>query len=217
MNERAEPEMDSSKYHYDSAEAAHTHAYLFPAVLELLDRVPSSARVFELGCGNGSTAHALADLGYDVTAVDTSTEGIRIAREHFPNCRFAVASAYDDLAAQYGGFQAVISLEVIEHVFYPRRFAATVAALLNPDGQAIISTPYHGYLKNLALSVANRWDTHMDPLWDYGHIKLWSRETLTALFEEAGLTEIDFRRVGRVPVFAKSMISSFQKKTLITD
>lgn len=48
---------------------------------------------------------------------------------------------------------------------------------LNDKGDIIISTPYHGYLKNLTLSLLNKWDSHMSPLWHRGHIKLWSKKT----------------------------------------
>ena len=158
-------------------------------------------------------SHALAQRGFDVTGVDPSTDGIEQACANFPDCRFALGSAYDDLAALHGVFDAVVSLEVVEHVFHPRRYARTVASLLAPGGVAIISTPYHSYTKNLVLALLNRWDAHLDPLWDYGHIKLWSRPTLRMLFEEAGLSEIAFERVGRIPPLAKSMIAAFGRRT----
>jgi 2-polyprenyl-6-hydroxyphenyl methylase/3-demethylubiquinone-9 3-methyltransferase len=76
---------------------------------------------------------------------------------------------------------------------------------------AIISTPYHGYLKNVAVAVAGKWDTHHSPLWEGGHVKFWSRATLRTLFQEAGLREAAFYRVGRLAPFAKSMVCVFAK------
>lgn len=212
MTKQTSSETDISHYHYDSATIAHTGDYLLPALIKLLERFSPPARIFEIGCGNGAVANRLAQLGYDVTAVDPSTEGIKIAKDNYPECSFAVGSGYDDLAKQYGSFEIVISLEVVEHVFYPRQYAATVASLLTSKGVAIVSTPYHGYIKNLALALMNKWDAHMDPLWDYGHIKLWSRQKLVQLFQEAGLYETSFHRVGRIPQLAKSMILTFQKR-----
>lgn len=198
-------------YHYGSAAPAHTNEYLLPTVVKLLKHYPPPCRIFELGCGSGATASVLNRLGYDVTAVDPSVEGISIAKENYSGVTFAIGSAYDELGDEYGKFPVVISLEVIEHIFYPRKYAATVAGLLTPGGSAIISTPYHGYLKNLVLALLNRWEVHMDPLWDYGHIKLWSRSTLVRLFSEVGLRESEFHRVGRIPQLAKSMVLSFRK------
>lgn len=204
-------ETDISGYHYGSAALAHTHSYLLPTVIKLLKAYPPPCRIFELGCGSGATANVLRGLGYDVVAVDPSLEGIRLAKDNYPGVTFAVGSAYDDLSVKFGKFSVVVSLEVIEHVFYPRKYAATVADLLTPDGSAIISTPYHGYVKNLVMALLNKWENHMNPLWDYGHIKLWSRPTMGKLFAEVGLRESEFHRVGRIPQIAKSMILSFKK------
>ena len=74
-------------------------------------------------------------------------------------------------------------------------------------GGVIVSTPYHGYLKNLAMAVTGKMDAHFTALWDHGHIKFWSVRTLTILLEEAGFRDLRFLRVGRIPPLAKSMIA----------
>lgn len=78
-------------------------------------------------------------------------------------------------------------------------------------GAAILSTPYHGYWKNLAMALSGKMDAHFTALWDHGHIKFWSINTLTALLEEAGLRDLHFERVGRFPALAKSMIAVARK------
>ena len=103
-------------------------------------------------------------------------------------------------------FEAVVSTEVIEHLFRPRLLPTFARALLGPGGYLLVSTPYHGFLKNLALSCFNRWDAHHTPLWDGGHIKFWSRATLTRLLEENGFEVVSFYGVGRVPRLWKSML-----------
>jgi 2-polyprenyl-6-hydroxyphenyl methylase/3-demethylubiquinone-9 3-methyltransferase len=55
-------------------------------------------------------------------------------------------------------------------------------------------------------------DAHFTALWDYGHIKFWSRRTLAVLLEEAGLRVERFVRVGRIPLLAKSMIAVAQRQ-----
>lgn len=200
---------DISGYRYDQDGLNHSHEYLLPAVLRLLrglGRSTGGQRLFELGCGNGSVARELVRLGWDVTGVDPSAEGISHARKTV-GARLEVGSAYDDLAHKYGRFPVVLSLEVVEHVYAPRHYARTVFDLLSPGGTAIISTPFHGYWKNLALAVSGRMDQHFTALWDHGHIKFWSFDTLTALLLETGFETPHFERVGRVPALAKSMIA----------
>jgi 2-polyprenyl-6-hydroxyphenyl methylase/3-demethylubiquinone-9 3-methyltransferase len=105
----------------------------------------------------------------------------------------------------------VYSLEVIEHVFAPRLFAKSLFDLVEPGGMAIVSTPFHGYLKNLAIVAAGKFDTHFDPLWDGGHIKFWSEKKLRSLLEEAGFSSVSFLRVGRIRPLAKSTLAVARK------
>jgi 2-polyprenyl-3-methyl-5-hydroxy-6-metoxy-1,4-benzoquinol methylase len=202
---------DISGYTYTNAELGCAHTYLLPKVAEILAHqfeVRSVRhRLFDLGCGNGSVAAHFSRLGYEVTGVDPSTDGVAAAHAKYPHLEVNQGSAYDNLAATYGTYPAVISLEVVEHVYSPRSFARTAFNLLESGGIAVISTPYHGYLKNIAIAVMNSFDKHFNPLWDHGHIKFWSIRTLTTLLQEAGFGEIRFYRVGRVPMFAKSMIA----------
>ena len=74
-----------------------------------------------------------------------------------------------------------------------------------------MSTPYHGYWKNLALALTGKMDSHFTALWDHGHVKFWSIRTLGELLAEAGFVNVRFERIGRVPALAKSMIAIAQK------
>lgn len=209
-------ESNDRGYRFKSSKSPHSHAYLWPPVEAILSASASGEqRIFELGCGNGAFAERMAGLGWKVTGIDPSLDGIEIAKRRSlakdGNPTFAVGSAYDPLASQFGQFPFVISLEVVEHVYFPRKLAASVAELLLPGGTAIISTPYHGYLKNLALAITGKMDSHFTALWDHGHIKFWSPRTLETLFAEQGLSLQSVMRVGRVPSLAKSMICVFSK------
>ena len=207
MNKR-----NSTEYRYESSQAAWDNAYLWQAVEKiLLSEKTIEKRLFELGCGNGVSANAASKLGFDVVAVDTSESGVSAAVQSFPHIQFAVGSAYDDLAVQYGTFPLVMSLEVVEHCYEPRKYASTIYELLETDGLAIISTPYHGYVKNLAIALLGKCDDHWTALWDGGHIKFWSQTTLKQLLQEAGFSSVEFVRVGRIPCLAKSMIAIARK------
>lgn len=197
-----------AEYHYSSPEPTWAAGYLWKPVQRIIESANlHDRRIFEVGCGNGATAAMLATLGYALTAIDPSRSGIEIASRSFPQVTFGEGSAYEDLAARYGTFPCVISLEVVEHCFWSRRFAKTIFDLLEPGGIAIVSAPYHGYVKNLALALAGKFDAHWAPLWDEGHVKFWSRRTLGRLLADAGFSTIRFQRVGRLSCVAKSMIA----------
>lgn len=214
VSKQAETNMDISGYKFSDAALGCAHSYLLPAVFQTLDAETGkgvSKRVFELGCGSGAVASQLHQRGYKVVGVDPSKEGIQIANRAYPQIQLYEGSTEDHLAAQYGTFPMVLSLEVIEHVYAPRQFAKRIYDLLEPGGVAIISTPYNGYLKNLAIALLGETDRHYTALWDNGHIKFWSVKTLERLLAEAGFQDIKFLRVGRIPALAKSMIATARK------
>jgi 2-polyprenyl-6-hydroxyphenyl methylase/3-demethylubiquinone-9 3-methyltransferase len=206
--------IEISGYRWEDAALTSAHDYLLPTVLHeltLLQETKGVHRLFELGCGNGSVANEFSRNGWDVTGIDPSVEGIAQASARYPELKLYNGSAYDDLTTQYGKFPVVTSLEVVEHVYSPRHYAATLYSLLESGGSAIISTPYHGYWKNLVMALTGKMDAHFTALWDHGHIKFWSMKTLAILLREAGFAEIRFVRVGRIPPLAKSMIAIAKK------
>jgi SAM-dependent methyltransferase len=203
-----------SGYIWADAELTGAHGFLLPTLGRLVAHLENKGverRAFDLGCGNGAVANWLSNRGWLIVGVDPSVEGIAQANSNYPSLRLEQGSAYDDLAMRYGRFPLVLSLEVVEHVYAPRDYAKTLYSLVEPGGQAILSTPYHGYLKNLAMALSGTMDRHFTALWDHGHIKFWSVKTLSYLLAEQGFGNIRFYRVGRVPPIAKSMIAVANK------
>ncbi|WP_324611102.1 methyltransferase domain-containing protein [Moorena producens] len=99
-----------------------------------------------------------------------------------------------------------MAVEVIEHFFYPKELVRLARKCINPGGHLIITTPYHGYLKNLVLAVSGKMDPHFHVFWDGGHIKFFSVKTLSKLLETEGYTDIQFKFAGRLPYLWKSML-----------
>ena len=201
-------------YRWESAELTNAHDYLLPTLDKLVSAFGArfiDKRVFDLGCGNGAVANRLAMQGWKVAGVDPSDDGISQANQNYPNLDLRQGSAYNDLQMIYGQFPLVVSLEVVEHVYAPRDYARTLYSLVEMGGRAIISTPYHGYWKNLALALSGKMDDHFTALWDHGHIKFWSEKTLSELLTEQGFRNLEFYLVGRIPYLAKSMIVVAEK------
>jgi 2-polyprenyl-6-hydroxyphenyl methylase/3-demethylubiquinone-9 3-methyltransferase len=197
----------SGPHHYRNAEAHYHHGYVLPALRTALSS-QKGKRICDLGSGNGYVANAIQKAGHDVTGVEPSPESVKTASASFPNVKFFQGSAYDDLAERLGRFDVVVSIDVIEHMFAPRLFTKTAKALLKPGGMLILSTPYHGYWKNLAISLVNGWDRHADPLHDDGHIKLWTERKMKQLLQENGFVQLRFSRLGRIPPLAKILFVS---------
>jgi 2-polyprenyl-3-methyl-5-hydroxy-6-metoxy-1,4-benzoquinol methylase len=185
-----------------------SQVYVFPQVLSFCPKIGESVRVLDVGCGNGATLREFAARGCKVVGIDLSPNGIEMARAACPVGRFEVLAADEGILKNLGEepFDIVISTEVVEHLYDPQAYARGGFAATRLGGRFICSTPYHGYLKNLALSLMNAWDRHTSPLHLGGHIRFFSRTTLTELFTNAGYRGIEFKGAGRVPYLWKSMV-----------
>jgi 2-polyprenyl-3-methyl-5-hydroxy-6-metoxy-1,4-benzoquinol methylase len=201
--------MRQSEYTYTSDLPLCTNEYLYPVVERLLSNVPNGASVLDIGCGNGTFLHKFANKGWACYGADFSVSGIEFARRLFPAAKFFVENASSpsgEVLKTVGQVDAVMSTEVIEHLYDPRGFLKNAYDLLKPGGTFVVSTPYHGYLKNVVLAVSGNMDKHFTVLWDHGHIKFWSKQTLTTALEEAGFRDISFHGAGRLPLLWKSMV-----------
>jgi 2-polyprenyl-3-methyl-5-hydroxy-6-metoxy-1,4-benzoquinol methylase len=184
------------------------HGYLLPDIQRLCAALPPGSRVLDVGCGNGSLAREFSQQGYLVTGVDLSRGGIELARRSLPEGRFEVLGADKGLLANLGErpFDMVYSVEVIEHLYDPMSFLEGCLLALRPGGLFLCSTPYHGYLKNLAISVVNGWNKHANPRHEGGHIRFYSKKTLVQSVLDAGFVGPAVVGSGRTPWLWKSMI-----------
>ncbi|HEX4644536.1 MAG TPA: class I SAM-dependent methyltransferase, partial [Verrucomicrobiae bacterium] len=160
-----------------------------------------------IGCGNGSLTNELAAGGMEMTGMDASQSGLAIGRKSHPHIPFLDADIESPRPGHLkNGFDAVVASDVIEHLLLPRALFKRAREALHPGGVLVMTTPYHGYLKNLALALTNQFDQHWHPLRDYGHIKFFSARTLSQLAEEEGFHVNRMARLGRIPPLAKSII-----------
>lgn len=200
-----------TEYGWEKEDVSYCHSYLAPKVISLLPE-GDALKILDAGCGNGLLTAKLAALGHSVVGIDVAEDGIEIARKNYPDIRFEVHSGYDDFHDIVDQVDVVISTEVVEHLFTPPLYMKSVFNILRPGGALIVTTPYHGFLKNLALSLTNKWDHHHTVAWEGGHIKFFSPATLTAMLSEAGFVNFRFNNAGRVRWLWKSMVIKCTKR-----
>ena len=100
-------------------------------------------RILDIGCGGGLLCEPMARLGADIVGVDAAERNIPIASVHAQamgleiDYRHTTAEA---LAADGEQFDAVLNMEVVEHVADPQGYIDACAALVRPGGITITST-----------------------------------------------------------------------------
>lgn len=187
---------------------------------KVITQIPEARRVCDLGCGNGRFALSLSQSGYEVVGVDGSRAGIDLARSMADAriCEFICANIDESLPGRIlpvqAPFDVVVSCDVIEHMFRPGTLIEVAYKLLRPTGTLVLATPYHGYIKNLAICVCDKWDAHHGVHWDGGHIKFFSVSTLRRMVLDHGFEDACFRFFGRMPYLWKNMICIAQKPAI---
>jgi 2-polyprenyl-6-hydroxyphenyl methylase / 3-demethylubiquinone-9 3-methyltransferase len=127
----------------------------------------------DIGCGGGLVAEPMARLGFSVTGLDADAEALAVARAHAATQGLAIdyrAEAAEDLAAGGARFDAVLALEVMEHVPDMPRFVAAAARLVRPGG-ALIASTINRTARSFVLAIAGaeyvlRWLPRGTHRWD---------------------------------------------------
>lgn len=99
--------------------------------------------ILDVGCGGGLISEPLARLGAQVTAIDGVAENIQAAQAHSKAQGLSIDYRHggpEDLLQQGLRFDAIIGLEVLEHVADPDFFLGCLSPLVKEDGVLILST-----------------------------------------------------------------------------
>lgn len=100
-------------------------------------------RILDIGCGGGVLCEPLAQLGAAVTGVDPAGTAIGVARRHAKEASIIVdyrCDTIEALARAGEQFDAVLAMEVIEHVAHIDNFLDRCAQLVRPGGLLMLST-----------------------------------------------------------------------------
>lgn len=144
-------------------------------------------RLLDVGCAAGFFL-VEASRFHEVQGVELSEFSSRYAREHFGLDVFTGTLAAAALPAQR--FDLITLWDVIEHVAGPHELLRECARLLGPDGRIVLTTGDIG--SAYARRHGPAWHL-MAPPW---HLYYFSRATMAALAERAGLRVVACRARG---------------------
>jgi SAM-dependent methyltransferase len=156
---------------------------------DVLPFVPAGTRdVLEIGCGRGLTGELLQQrLGCRVTGVELNPEVARDAGRRL----HAVHQGDVQTLALDGEFDAVLALELFEHLVDGERFLARARELLRPGGRLVLSVPNVGHWAVAEDLLAGRWDYLPIGLLCYTHYRFFTRRTLADWLARGGFERVD--------------------------
>lgn len=171
----------------------------------------SGLTILDIGCGAGLVSEPLARMGAIVTGIDPADESIAAARHHATLSDLSIdyrATTAESLVAAGETFDAVLALEVVEHVSNVPLFVASCAALTRPGGLFIAST-INRTAKAWALAIFGaeyvlRWL----PRGTHAYDKLVTPDELGTAISTAGLTRREETGVMYVPLADRWRLTS---------
>jgi 2-polyprenyl-3-methyl-5-hydroxy-6-metoxy-1,4-benzoquinol methylase len=157
--------------------------------------------ILDVGCGHGETLSSLLAWGHRATGLDIAEKAVAEAQRRNPSAK-VICHAVEDTPWPFtdAEFDAVVSFEVLEHLVFPRTLLSEAFRVLKPHGDLLISTPYHGFAKTLALA-AHGFDQHFNVTGP--HIRFFTERSLRDLFTDSGFTPLRLTRYGRLRPLAR--------------
>lgn len=148
-------------------------------IRDLVHRIlpPSPDRlIIDVGCGTGANVDAFA-REYECIGIDTSDEGIRLARHNYPGRRFIAGFAPADLGEDAARADLFLLMDVLEHVRDDLELFSSLMAVAKPGALALITVPADPRL----------WSPHDEV---HMHYRRYTPERLACLWQDAPLTPL---------------------------
>ncbi|MDO5758549.1 MAG: bifunctional 2-polyprenyl-6-hydroxyphenol methylase/3-demethylubiquinol 3-O-methyltransferase UbiG [Rhodobacterales bacterium] len=151
-------------------------------------------RILDIGCGGGLLAEPMARLGADVVGADAAERNIPVARLHAQQSGLDIDYRHttaEGLAAEGEQFDAVLNMEVVEHVSDPAAYLAACRALLKPGGLHICSTLNRNPKSYVAAIIGAERVMRWLPKGTHDWAKFITPDELYDLLRTAGLEPVD--------------------------
>ncbi len=157
-----------------------------PELLELID--PRGLRILDAGCAGGSNGEMMKRRGArEVVGIELSPAAAEQARARLDRVIVGDLATVDlgELAAE--PFDALLLIDVIEHLLDPQASLRRLLETLRPGGVVVASIPNVAHVWVLANLLAGRWPQKDSGIFDRTHLRFFARRDMVRLLDSAGL------------------------------
>ncbi len=167
-------------------------------------------RILDIGCGGGLLSEPMARLGADVIGADAAERNIPVAQLHAEQSGLEIDYRHttaEALAEANEQFDAVLNMEVVEHVSDPLAYLTACRQLLKPGGLHICSTLNRNPKSYVAAIIGAEHVMRWLPKGTHDWSKFITPDELYDLLRQAGLEPVDRKGFVFNPISWKWSIS----------
>lgn len=154
--------------------------YKWPAINKFIPK-HQKITILDYGCGPGTLISAMKEINPTAhyIGMDVSDQAIKEARKKHLYDKFYVVADGQKLPLQDSSVDFILAADVIEHVYDTKLIFQEFYRILKPGGKILMTTPYHGLIKNLVISLF-AFEKIFDPL--KNHIRFYTKKSLFKVF-----------------------------------
>lgn len=182
----------------------------------------SGRRVLDAACGIGYFSEMARRAGGIVTSLDFSKEALRVYRRRGGATAKLVRGSVEDLPFHDGAFDFAIAIDVIEHLYRPRRLLAELHRVVRRGGRVVVETDNEStFFTKRGFRRVNNWLQARTALGKKLarirnevpstslHVETFDVRRLRMALEEAGFRIVKFETFPYLPVPLRDMILRF--------
>ncbi len=158
--------------------------------------------LLDIGCGGGLLAEPMARLGFRVTGIDALDSNIQVARIHAAESGIPMiyrCATAEDLKKENVTFDAVLSMEVVEHVARQSFFLSTAATLVAPGGMMVIATINRTFYSLILAKIFAEYILRWLPIGTHDWRRFVRPSELAAGLRRGGLTVLTVKGMSYAP------------------
>lgn len=164
--------------------------------------VPESAVILDMGAGEGAMSQRLFDSGYEVTATDIEERHFKAKGPKFHQIDFNDVDSVNEFAERHiNYFDAVLSIEVIEHIENQWEYVRLMKKMLKIGGKIVVTTPnVSSWLSRFYFLFTGQFPSFNNQTADeYGHVSPISVWELNLILKREGFQNINISKGGFLP------------------